>query len=115
MLDLEYNPSGDTCYGLSDSEMVAWIQDFVDTYRGETGRYPMLYTTADWWKTCTGDSSAFASTCPLVLARYSSSPGSAPGGWPYHTIWQNSNKYAFGGDSDIFNGDEDGLKKLASG
>ncbi len=32
-LDMEYNPYGDTCYGLSPSEMTAWIKDFSDTYR----------------------------------------------------------------------------------
>nr|QNJ46238.1 GH25 muramidase [Hamigera paravellanea] len=115
MLDLEYNPSGATCYGLSDAAMVAWIQDFVDTYHARTGRYPMIYTTADWWNTCTGNSSKFSQTCPLVLARYASSVGTVPGGWGYQTIWQNSDSYAYGGDSDIFNGDETQLKKLASG
>ncbi|KAL2217289.1 putative N,O-diacetyl muramidase [Thermoascus aurantiacus ATCC 26904] len=115
MVDLEYNPSGDACYGLSHSQMVSWIRDFVNTYHAHTGRYPMIYTTADWWKRCTGDSHAFSTTCPLVLARYRSSPGTVPGGWPYHTIWQNSDKYRFGGDSDIFNGDLAGLKRLAKG
>ncbi|GAD94069.1 N,O-diacetyl muramidase, putative [Paecilomyces variotii No. 5] len=116
MLDLEYNPSGDTCYGLSASSMVSWIQDFASTYHSETGRYPMVYSTADWWNTCTGGSTAFKDTSPLVLARYSSSgPGTIPGGWPYQTIWQNSDSYSYGGDSDIFNGDEASLKKLASG
>ncbi|KAL9023072.1 MAG: hypothetical protein Q9196_007399 [Gyalolechia fulgens] len=48
MLDIEYNPSGATCYGLSSSAMVNWIQDFVSTYRSKTGRYPMIYSTNDW-------------------------------------------------------------------
>lgn len=115
MLDIEYNPSGATCYGLSQSAMVAWIQDFVNTYRAKTTRYPLIYSTADWWSQCTGNSGAFHSTCPLVLARYSTSPGTIPGGWPYQTIWQNSDHYAYGGDSDFFNGDITGLKKLATG
>jgi hypothetical protein len=49
--DLEYNPSGATCYGLSTTSMVNWITDFVNTYRAATGRYPMIYTTNDWWTT----------------------------------------------------------------
>ena len=53
MLDIEYNPSGATCYGLSASAMVNWIQDFVNTYYGSTGRYPIIYSTNDWWSTCT--------------------------------------------------------------
>ena len=58
---------------------------------------------------------AFNTQTPLVLARYGSSPGSIPGGWPFQTIWQNSDSYAYGGDSDIFNGPLSGLKKLATG
>ncbi|KAL9124289.1 MAG: hypothetical protein Q9217_006368 [Psora testacea] len=115
MLDIEYNPSGATCYGLSQSAMVSWIQSFVNEYHGKTGRYPMIYSTNDWWTTCTGNSAAFHTTCPLVLARYGSSPGTIPGGWPYQTIWQNADTYTYGGDSDIFNGDLTGLKKLATG
>lgn len=115
MLDIEYNPNGATCYGLSASAMVSWIQSFVNTYHTKTGRYPMIYTTNDWWSQCTGDSTAFSSTCPLVLARYGSTVGTIPGGWPYQTIWQNADSYTYGGDSDIFNGALANLKKLATG
>ena len=72
MLDIEYNPYGATCYGLSASSMVGWIKAFVDTYHTKTGRWPMIYSTNDWWRTCTGNSAAFSSNCPLVLARYAS-------------------------------------------
>lgn len=116
MLDIEYNPSGgNTCYGLGHTSMIHWIREFVDTYHSTTGVYPMIYTTAGWWKTCTGNSHAFHDQCPLVLARYASSPGAIPGGWPFETIWQNSNQYAHGGDSDIFNGSLEQLKKIALG
>jgi GH25 family lysozyme M1 (1,4-beta-N-acetylmuramidase) len=112
MLDIEYNPYGATCYGLSASQMVSWISDFVNTYKSSTGRYPMIYTTADWWNTCTGNSKSFTE-CPLVLARYSSSVGTIPGGWPYQSFWQNSDSYAYGGDSEIWNGSLDNLKTFA--
>lgn len=115
MLDIEYNPNGATCYGLSASAMVTWIKSFVTTYHTKTGVYPMIYSTADWWSTCTGNSAAFNQLCPLVLARYASSPGTIPGGWPFQTIWQNSDAFAYGGDSDIFNGSLDQLKKIALG
>ena len=75
----------------------------------------MIYSTNDWWSQCTGNSGAFSSTSPLVLADYNSSPGTIPGGWGYQTIWQNSDSYTYGGDSDLFNGSEDSLKKLATG
>jgi GH25 family lysozyme M1 (1,4-beta-N-acetylmuramidase) len=112
MLDIEYNPYGATCYGLSASQMVSWISDFVNTYKSSTGRYPMIYTTADWWNTCTGNSKSFTE-CPLVLARYSSSVGTIPGGWPYQSFWQNSDSYTYGGDSEIWNGSLDNLKLFA--
>ncbi|QKX59527.1 uncharacterized protein TRUGW13939_06661 [Talaromyces rugulosus] len=115
MLDIEYAPSGNECYGLSASSMVSWITDFVDTYHSKTGRYPLIYSTNDWWTSCTGNSAAFSKNSPLVLARYGSSAGTIPGGWPFETIWQNADSYKYGGDSDIFNGDETQLKKIASG
>ena len=115
MLDIESNPYGAKCYGKSAPDMVAWIQEFVDTYNTRTGRYPLIYTSPSWWQECTGDSSAFSQTCPLVLARWASSPGTPPGGWPFHTIWQYTDAYEFGGDGDVFNGDMAGLTRLANG
>lgn len=41
--------------------------------------------------------------------------GKIPGGWPFQTIWQYKDSNPYGGDSDVFNGDLAGLKKLASG
>lgn len=115
MLDIEYNPSGDTCYGLSAADMVSWIQDFVSTYQSLSSRYPIIYSTANWWEECTGNSDAFSSTCPLNVADYNGSPGTIPGGWPYQTIWQNTDDYSYGGDSDVFNGSEQDLQNLATG
>jgi GH25 family lysozyme M1 (1,4-beta-N-acetylmuramidase) len=109
MLDLE-----GSCV-LSASATVSWIKDFSNTYYSATGVYPLLYTNPSWWSSCTGNSNAFINTNPLVLARYSSSAGTPPGGWPYYTIWQYNDAYKYGGDSDVFNGDEAGLKRLASG
>lgn len=115
MLDIEYNPSGSTCYGLSASDMVSWIKDFGDTYKSKTGRPPMIYSTADWWKTCTGDSTAFSADYPLVLAQYASSISTVPGGWPFQDFWQNDDSYTYGGDSDLWNGTEEQLVTFAKG
>jgi GH25 family lysozyme M1 (1,4-beta-N-acetylmuramidase) len=115
MLDIEYNPNGSTCYGLSASAMVSWIADFVNTYHAAVGNYPMIYSTAGWWEECTDNSSAFYEECPLVLADYNSSPGTIPGGWPWQTIWQYNDSYEFGGDSDLFNGDMAELQAIAKG
>ncbi|KAI1848326.1 hypothetical protein JX265_008893 [Neoarthrinium moseri] len=114
MLDLEAGSSGQ-CWGLSTNAMVAWIKDFSDTYHEKTGRYPMLYTNPSWWKECTSNSKVFSQTNPLVLARWASEVGTIPGGWSAQTIWQYDDSYPYGGDSDLFNGDEAALKKFASG
>lgn len=112
MIDLEAGSS--ECYGLSQGDMVDWISDFVNTYSNAEGVAPMIYTTASWWSSCTGDSSAFSDSSPLVLARYASSPGTIPGGWSTYTIWQYADSYTYGGDSDEFNGSEGDLQTLAT-
>jgi GH25 family lysozyme M1 (1,4-beta-N-acetylmuramidase) len=94
--------------------MVAWIEDFVSTYEGLTGRWPIIYTTLDWWTQCTGNSAAFGDRSPLWVARYSSSVGAIPAGWAFHTIWQYNSEYSQGGDSNTFNGDLSRLTALAN-
>jgi len=114
-LDIEYNPDGAECYGLSASEMVTWVSEFVSEYHSLTTRYPVIYTTTDWWTTCTGNSAAFASNSPLWLARYGSSAGTLPAGWSYETFWQYADSGSNPGDADLFNGSEAGLQKMATG
>lgn len=116
MLDIEYNPgSGNDCYDMDPDSIVSWVSDFVKGYKDATGVYPMIYTNLDWWSRCAGNSDAFVDMCPLVVASYSSSVGTLPGGWEFQTIWQYSDAYEYGGDADSFNGDEAGLKALAKG
>ncbi|KAJ8463656.1 hypothetical protein ONZ45_g17503 [Pleurotus djamor] len=114
-LDIEYNPYGATCFGLSAASMVNWIRDFSNTYHAATTRYPIIYSTTDWWKTCTGNSAAFASTNPLWIARYASAIGTLPAGYAYTTFWQYADSGAVPGDQDYFNGDSAGLKRMALG
>jgi GH25 family lysozyme M1 (1,4-beta-N-acetylmuramidase) len=115
-LDIEYNPySGGTCYGLSQSSMVSWIRAFSNEYHAKTGRYPVIYSTTDWWTSCTGNNSGFASTSPLWIARYASSAGTLPAGWGYYTFWQNADSGTFPGDQDRFNGAYSQLQAIATG
>jgi GH25 family lysozyme M1 (1,4-beta-N-acetylmuramidase) len=114
-LDMEYNPYGATCYGKSQSDMVSWIKAFSDEYHARTDRYPTIYTSAAWWSTCTGDSSAFSIDNALWIARYSSSVGTLPAGWHYQTFWQFADSGAFPGDQDRFNGALDRVKAYAKG
>ncbi|NLU67167.1 lysozyme [Streptomyces sp. HNM0574] len=115
VLDIEYNPYGSTCYGLSQSAMVSWIRDFTRTYKARTGRDAVIYTTTDWWTRCTGNNGGFGSTNPLWIARYASSPGTLPAGWGFHTFWQYTSKGPIVGDHNKFNGAYDRLKALANG
>src|SRR6266566_9497393 len=114
-LDIEYNPYGSECYGLSRSGMVSWISSFVGEYQARTSRWPVIYSTTDWWRTCTGNSSAFGANDPLWIACYCGSAGTLPAGWSTHTIWQYADSGTFPGDQDVFNGDYGGLQRLAAG
>jgi GH25 family lysozyme M1 (1,4-beta-N-acetylmuramidase) len=114
MLDIEYDPytSSDhtnICYGLTPAQMTAWVGAFVNTVKSITGLYPVIYTTANWWNTCTGGSTAFGAD-PMLVAAYGFTSPPMPVGWSAWTIWQ----YTSGGtvpgvatpgttDLDIFN------------
>jgi GH25 family lysozyme M1 (1,4-beta-N-acetylmuramidase) len=114
-LDIEYNPYGATCYGLSQASMRSWIHSFINEYHYKTGRWAVIYTTLDWWTTCTGNNDAtFATNSPLWIARYSSSAGTLPYGWSFYTFWQYASSGTFPGDQDTFNGDSTRLLALAN-
>ncbi|WP_129842436.1 lysozyme [Streptomyces sp. RFCAC02] len=114
VLDIEYNPYGATCYGLSQAAMVNWIRDFLNTYYSRTGRYAVIYTTTNWWTTCTGNYSGFANNHPLWIARYASSAGTLPAGWSFYTFWQYTSSGPTVGDHNVFNGAIDRLRVLAN-
>lgn len=88
VLDIEPDPyaaadNTNECYGFSASAMVSWISSFVTEAKADTGALPIIYTTQNWWATCTGNSTEFTSD-PLWVAAYS--PGT-PGLLPYGTDW----------------------------
>ncbi|QKV96784.1 lysozyme [Streptomyces sp. NA02950] len=114
VLDMEYNPYGTACYGLTQAQMVDWIKDFSRKVATRTGRAPVIYTTTSWWTSCTGNSPDLADN-PLWLARYAGTPGPLPAGWPSHTLWQYTATGPVVGDHDRFNGDLAALKALATG
>ena len=114
-LDIEWNPYGATCYGLSQSGMVGWIKSFSDEYHARTSRWPVIYTATSWWSQCTGNLGDFTSTNPLWVARYNTSAGTLPFAWGVYTIWQYADSGTFPGDQDVFNGAYDRLQALANG
>ncbi|WP_291410830.1 lysozyme [Actinophytocola sp.] len=108
-MDMEYNPYGATCYGLSKAAMTNWIRDFSNTYKARWNKYPAIYTSTSWWNQCVG--SSFGATNPLWVARYASSVGTLPIGWSYYTVWQYSSSPI---DQNSFNGAYDRLKVFAT-
>ncbi|MEU9620315.1 MULTISPECIES: lysozyme [unclassified Streptomyces] len=114
-LDIEWNPYGDQCYGLSQASMVSWIRDFVNTYKARTGRDAVIYTATSWWQACTGNNASFGATNPLWVARYSSTVGELPAGWGFYTMWQYTSSGPYVGDHSHFNGALDRVQALANG
>ncbi|MGW3237904.1 lysozyme [Streptomyces olivaceus] len=115
VLDIEWNPYGATCYGRTQSQMVTWIRDFLNTYKARTGRDAVIYTATSWWTQCTGDYAGFAAANPLWIARYASSVGTLPAGWGFHTMWQYTSSGPTVGDHNRFNGALDRVVALANG
>jgi GH25 family lysozyme M1 (1,4-beta-N-acetylmuramidase) len=90
MLDIEYNPYGAECYGLSRSSMVWWIDRFSDTILARTGENPIIYGPIFWWQDCAGSTSRF-SQFPLWVPDYTSAPNpEVTPGWRTYGFWQYS-------------------------
>jgi GH25 family lysozyme M1 (1,4-beta-N-acetylmuramidase) len=114
MLDLENNPYGPRCYGLTSAQMVAWVQSFDTEYQALTGRYPLLYTNADFWDVCAGGSSLVAKD-PLDVAAWSDSPTPLPAGWSTYAMWQYTDANAIGFDGDQYDGSAAALETFVLG
>lgn len=131
LLDIEWNPynstqypqgKGNSCFGMSPSSMVKWIQDFGTTIKAKTGRLPMIYTAQSWWNQCTGSSTAFKDW-PLHVSLYPTASGpknprELPKGWKTFDVWQySSNSNLIGSsktvDANVWNGDLESLRDFA--
>ncbi len=120
LLDIEYNPYGNECYNLTPSQMVSWITAFNNEIKAKIGQLPMIYSTADWWNTCTGNSTAFSAE-RLWVAAYGTSSPPLPAGWSTWTFWQYTSTGAVPGisskdvDHSYFNGTVTGNQAGAVG
>jgi GH25 family lysozyme M1 (1,4-beta-N-acetylmuramidase) len=90
MLDIEYNPYGAECYGLSQSAMVSWITRFDAEARAKTGQEPIIYTAPPWWQACTGGVSNFRRLPLWVPDVNSATAPILPAGWANWAFWQYS-------------------------
>ncbi len=90
MLDIEYNPYGAECYGLSHSAMISWIAQFSGEIQAKTGEEPVIYGPAPWWQDCTGGASRFGQF-PLWVPDYTTAPKPVvTAGWSNYDFWQYS-------------------------
>jgi lysozyme len=91
-VDLENDPYSvkgkpGNCYGLRRPEMIAWIRGFMTEAKTLTGTRPIIYTTADWWRQCTGDTRQFQRSS-LWVADYGVGTPAVPAPWQHWTFWQ---------------------------
>ncbi len=91
-VDLENDPYAATdhagdCYGVRPRQMVAWIAAFTAQAVAMTGKPPIIYTTAAWWRECTGDTGRFRRD-PLWVAAYDTRVPGVPSPWKRWTFWQ---------------------------
>ncbi|MFJ5559949.1 lysozyme [Streptomyces sp. NPDC093250] len=120
VLDIEHNPYGAMCYGLTTTQMRTWINDFYTTYKSRTSRDVVIYTTASWWNTCTGNWTGMSSKSPLWVAHWTSAASpTLPSGFPTWTVWQYTATGSVSGvagnvDRNKFNGSRDRLLALAN-
>ncbi|MDG9719703.1 lysozyme [Streptomyces sp. DH24] len=120
VLDIEHNPYGAMCYGLSTTQMRSWINDFYNTYKSRTSRDVVIYTTAGWWNTCTGNWTGMGDKSPLWAAHWTTNHSpTIPNGFPYWTVWQYTSTGSVSGvsgnvDRNKFNGTRDRLLALAN-
>jgi len=98
---------GGRCWGLSEADMVSWIQSYVATVVAATGVQPIIYTNNDFWETCTGNSRAFPKD-RLFIAWYPDTTTNTPllpSAFPDWSFWQWSQSASpFPGDQDVFHG-----------
>jgi GH25 family lysozyme M1 (1,4-beta-N-acetylmuramidase) len=90
MLDIEYNPYGAECYGLSQSAMVDWITEFSREVQKRTGENPIIYGPGPWWQTCTGGTSRFGQFPLWVPDWTTASKPLITSGWRNYAFWQYS-------------------------
>ena len=109
MLDIEYNPYGAECYGLSQSAMVSWIARFDAEVRAKTGQEPIIYTAPPWWQQCTGGVSKFRQLPLWVPDLNSATSPILPAGWTKWAFWQYSSTGTVNGIPALRNTDLDQL------
>ena len=92
VVDLENDPymKKTDCYNVGIPAMIGWIAGFTRRAKALTGQWPIIYTTADWWRECTGSTGRFPRD-PLWLAAFGGTAPTVPSPWQNWTFWQYDN------------------------
>ena len=114
MLDIEYNPYGDRCYGMNPAAMRTWIGEFSGACTPDRPVPDDLHdhVVVGAVHRQLGRSRRDQPAVHRALRRR---PRPLPAGWSTWTFWQFANKGKFPGDQDTFNGLRDRLTALANG
>ncbi|MED3564153.1 GH25 family lysozyme [Bacillus xiapuensis] len=88
VLDIEQPAATGT---LTSDEITSWARVFTDTVKSLTNRQVMVYTGV-WFVQQYNDFGGKLSDLPVWIARYSTTPPLAVGGWTQWTAWQYSDK-----------------------
>ena len=105
-------PNSNSCYGLTTSQMVTWIGQFLTEMQSLSHKTPILYTNPTFWSACTGNSTAFSSY-PLWLADWGIASPPALTGWGSPAMWQYTSGGTVAGETGTV--DEDYLTPLKQG
>ena len=122
-MDLEWDvaPGGgdpsraDRWRNLSAGEIAAKVKVWLEAVEAATGRTPVIYTAASWWKDRMGQNSSL-SKYPIWIADYSAKsqlkeaprtiPGSVPSMWQFTEHGRVANGFSTNVDVNIFKGQE---------
>jgi lysozyme len=112
VVDVELTPGCKApCCAASATTWATAVAKALETVEHGTGRAPLLYTVADFWKECLENTSRFAKR-PLWLAGYptfDAAPRPGFGGWQRWVFYQAAGNARLGKgvvDTDVFGGDE---------
>ena len=109
-VDVEYRQKDKT------NPTYAQVLDFIGIVADATNKQPVVYTNVGWWTVDLGNA-PWPRGCPLWVARWGSSYGTMPAGWPAPSFWQYTDHETVPGikggvDGDRFYGSISDLERL---
>ena|GEM_PF-2553788 len=90
VLDVERHPTLAACDGISPAAWTTYVRAFLTRVASRAGVTPVIYTAANFWRTCLGNSTAFARTTRLWAAQPRTLSPQPFAGWLRLTFWQHS-------------------------